>query len=110
MHYVSVSEAVWWVSTLVCSLHLNQCPSLAAAVLKAENWALIRALRSARLGGFVTWSPSPPLAHATNHRLAIKFQPSYSYTCCTTARAQAKVDVCTTPAHARGRIVAVSGN
>ena len=57
---------------------------LSVATLRAENWALIRVLRSARAWlrhTSLTWLLSPPLAPATNDRPAVIFQPSNSYTC-----------------------------
>ena len=60
--------------------------SVATLSMRAESWALIRVLRSARLRYVsLTWLLSPPLARATNDRpAAVMFQPSDSY-----ARAQA---------------------
>ena len=50
--------------------------------LRAESWALIRVLRSARLRHVsLTWLLSPLLARDTNDRPAVIFQPSDSYTC-----------------------------
>ena len=49
------------------------------ATLRAESWALIRVLRSARVS--LTWLLSPLLARDTNDRPAVIFQPSDSYTC-----------------------------
>ena len=57
---------------------------LSVATLRAENWALIRVLRSDRLRHVsLTWFLSPPLARATNDRPAVIFQSSDSYTCST---------------------------
>ena len=54
------------------------------ATLRAESWALIRVLQSARLRYvFLTWLLSLLLARATNDRPAVMFQPSDSYTCST---------------------------
>ena len=53
---------------------------LSVATLRAESWALIRVLRSARLRHVsLTWLLSPPLARTTNDRPAVIFQPSDSY-------------------------------
>ena len=52
------------------------------ATLRAESWALIRVLRSARLRHVsLTWLLSPLLARDTNDRPAVIIQPSDSYTC-----------------------------
>ena len=52
------------------------------ATLRAESWALIRVLRSARLRHVsLTWLLSPLLARDTNDRPAVIFRPSDSYTC-----------------------------
>ena len=52
------------------------------ATLRAESWALIRVLRSARLRHVsLTWLLSPLLARDTSDRPAVIFQPSDSYTC-----------------------------
>ena len=52
------------------------------ATLRAESWALIRVLRSARLRHVsLTWLLSPLFARDTNDRPAVIFQPSDSYTC-----------------------------
>ena len=48
--------------------------TLSVATLRAESWALIRVLRSARL--WLPWLLSPPLVRATNNRPALMFQPS----------------------------------
>ena len=57
---------------------------LSVATLRAESWALIRVLRSARLRYVsLTWLLSPPLARATNDRPAVMFQPLDSCTCST---------------------------
>ena len=54
---------------------------LSVATLRAESWAFIRVLRSARLRHVsLTWLLSPPLARATNDRPAVILQPSDSYT------------------------------
>ena len=104
-------EAVWWeftslhtgnelgmlsqspVSSLLCwsfahwlkrvASVLSDVPLL-VATLRAESWALIRVLRSAQLRYVaLTWLLSPPLARATNDRIAVIFQPLDSYTCST---------------------------
>ena len=55
---------------------------LLVATLRAESWALIRVLRSARLRHVsLTWLLSPLLARDTSDRPAVIFQPSDSYTC-----------------------------
>ena len=52
------------------------------ATLRAESWALIRVLRSARLRHVsLTWLLSPLLARDTSDRPAVIFQPPDSYTC-----------------------------
>ena len=57
---------------------------LSIASLRAESWALIRVLRTARLRHVsLTWFLSPPLARTTNDHPAVMFQPSDSYTCST---------------------------
>ena len=55
---------------------------LLVATLRAESWALIGVLRSARLRHVsLTWLLSPLLARDTSDRPAVIFQPSDSYTC-----------------------------
>ena len=65
--------------------HARKCVSsvlsdvpLSAAVSRAENWALIRVIRSGSSApmALATWSLSPPFAQATNDRPAMLFQPS----------------------------------
>ena len=83
---LSASSLLCWSCTLaeVCSLRHIRCPSygLWVATLRAESWALIRVLRSARLRHVsLTWLLSPLLARDTSDRPAVIFQPSDSYTC-----------------------------
>ena len=74
--------------------------SVATCTLKAESWALIRVLRSARLRHVpLTWLLSPSLARATNDRPAVMFQPSDSYTCSTISISLEHISIYTRRAH-----------
>ena len=80
----SASSLLCWSCTrwLKCIASVISDVPLSVATLRAESWALIGVLRSARLWHMsLTWLLSPPLARATNNRPAVIFQPSDSYTC-----------------------------
>ena len=80
----SASSLLRWSCThwLKCVASVISDVPLSVATLRAESWALIRVLRSARLRHVsLTWLLSPPLARDTNDRPAVIFQPSDSYTC-----------------------------